>query len=93
MDAGASEELRYRTPPGSEPVGPASPRIRFRQLNPHEDNKGVREPAKKLAPAHGRRMRGESKYTHLLEEDRGFNAWYCNVLRGSYNTGAWSNFS
>ena len=34
-------------------------------------------------------MRGESKYAHLLEEDRGFNAWYRNVLRGSYNTGAW----
>jgi Protein of unknown function (DUF995) len=33
--------------------------------------------------------RGASKYAHLLEEDRGFNAWYRNVLRGSYNTGAW----
>jgi integrase len=39
--------------------------------------------------AAGQKRRGESKYAHLLEEDRGFNAWYRNVLRGSYNTGAW----
>jgi len=40
-------------------------------------------------PKGRKRTRGASKYGHLLEESQSFNAWYRNVLRGSYNTGAW----
>ena len=29
-----------------------------------------------------------SKYSHLLDEDDTFRAWYRNVLRGSYATGS-----
>ena len=36
----------------------------------------------------GQRKRGVSKYSHLLEEDSAFRAWYRNVLRGSLNTAA-----
>ena len=35
-----------------------------------------------------RKERGVSKYSHLLEADPTFMAWYRNVLRGSYNTGS-----
>jgi len=38
--------------------------------------------------ANGQRRRGVSKYSHLLDEDDTFRAWYRNVLRGSYATGS-----
>jgi hypothetical protein len=38
--------------------------------------------------AKGQRRRGVSKYSHLLDEDDTFRAWYKNVLRGSYATGS-----
>jgi hypothetical protein len=70
-------------------VGPASPGIRFRPLNYREDHKSVSDPDGRLITASRRRTRGASKYAHLLEEDRRFNALYRKVFRGSYNTGAW----
>ena len=35
-----------------------------------------------------RKERGISKYSHLLESDPAFAAWYRNALRGSHNTGS-----
>ncbi|MDG6925021.1 MAG: hypothetical protein JRN09_00555 [Nitrososphaerota archaeon] len=35
-----------------------------------------------------RKERGVSKYSHLLESDPTFRAWYANVLRASHNTGS-----
>ncbi|MDG6914030.1 MAG: hypothetical protein JRN44_01260 [Nitrososphaerota archaeon] len=41
-----------------------------------------------MAGEEGRRKeRGVSKYSHLLESDATFRAWYANVLRASHNTG------
>ncbi len=42
-----------------------------------------------MASEKGRRKeRGVSKYSHLLESDPTFRAWYANVLRASHNTGS-----
>jgi hypothetical protein len=77
MESSPSEEPRFRTPRGSNPVGPASTRVRNLPLNGE----------KHLFVMVGGQLRRTSKYAHLLEEDPAFRAWLANVVRASHNTG------
>ena len=58
----------------------AEPGEEFTDAVPESDPAGRRP--------QGQRKRGVSKYSHLLEENSAFRAWYRNVLRGSLNTAA-----